>query len=144
MQISLTPDYSLLAIMAIFIVNYFVVSRLFLRPINDVLEARAHETRSANEIYEQAMARFSEATSRMEEQLHAAKREAAALRERLRADAAAYRASVLEQTGGQAKAIVSEADAGLSRATAEAREKIKRESEALARLAAERILGRPV
>src|SRR6059058_4395503 len=84
MQVNLTPDYSLLAIMVIFIINYFVVSKFFLRPINQVLEARAHETRSANEIYEQSMARFSEATARMEEQLHVAKREAAALREHFR------------------------------------------------------------
>ena len=144
MQINLTPDYSLLAIMVIFIINYFVVSRFFIRPINEVLEARAHETSSANEIYEQSMARFSEATSRMEEQLHAAKREAAALRERFRADAAAHRASVLERTNVEAREVVSEADTSLTTATIEARAKIKRESEALARLAAERILGRPV
>src|SRR5439155_22520850 len=54
MQISLTPDYSLLAIMVIFIINYFIVSRFFIRPINAVLESRAYETRSANEIYEAA------------------------------------------------------------------------------------------
>ena len=144
MQISLTPDYSLFAIMVIFIINYFVARKFFLRPINEVLEQRAEETRTANEIYEQSMARFSEATARMEEQLHVAKREAAALRERFRADAAAHRASVVEQTGAEAKGIVSDADASLGRATQEAREKIKRESEALARLAAERILGRPV
>src|SRR5436190_671725 len=69
MQISLTPDYSLLAIMVIFIINYFVVSKFFIKPINAVLE---------------------------------------------------------------------------SSAASEERETIKRESEALARLAAERILGRAV
>src|SRR5256886_9322512 len=79
MQINLTPDYSLLAILVIFIVNYFVVKTFFLRPINNVLEQREHETRTASEIYEQSLARFSEATARMEEQLHVAKREAAAL-----------------------------------------------------------------
>jgi len=144
MQISLTPDYSLLAIMVIFIINYFVVSKFFIRPINEVLVARENETRSANEVYEQSMSRFSEATSRMEEQLHAAKREAATLRERFRAEAAAHRASVVEKTTGEAKGIVSEADASLTQATQEAREKIARESESLARMAAERILGRPV
>jgi F-type H+-transporting ATPase subunit b len=144
MQISLTPDYSLLAIMVIFIINYFVVSRFFIRPINAVLESREQETRSANQLYEQAMARFSEETARMEEQLHVAKREASAVREKYRADAAAHRTSVIEKTSADAKGIVSEADASLSTATAEARDKIKRESEALARLAAERILGRPV
>jgi F0F1-type ATP synthase membrane subunit b/b' len=144
MQISLTPDYSLLAIMVIFIINYFVVSKFFIRPINGVLESRANETRSANQIYEQAMSRFSEETTRMEEQLHVAKRDAAAVREKFRAEAAAHRASVVERTGAEAKTIVSDADESLRGATDEAREKIKRESEALARLAAERILGRPV
>jgi len=144
MQISLTPDYSLLAILAIFIINYFVVRKFFLRPINEVLEARAHETKSANEIYEQSMARFSEATSRMEEQLHVAKRDAAALRERYRGEAAAHRTSVVDRTSSEAKAIVADAETSLERATAEARDKIVRESENLARLAAERILGRPV
>jgi F0F1-type ATP synthase membrane subunit b/b' len=142
MQISLTPDYSLLAIMVIFIINYFIVSKFFIRPINAVLESRADETRSANEIYESAMTRFSEETARMEEQLHLAKREAAAVREKYRADAAGHRSSVIERTSAESKSIVSEADTSLSRATAEAREKIKSESEALARLAAERILGR--
>ena len=144
MQINLTPDYSLLAIMAIFIVNYFVARKFFLQPINDVLEARAHETRSANEVYEQSMARFSEATAKMEEQLHVAKRDAAAVREKFRAEANAHRASVIERTASQAKGMVSEADTSLADATKEAREKIKHESESLAKLAAERILGRPV
>src|SRR5947209_7883856 len=129
MQISLTPDYSLLAILAIFIINYFVVRKFFLRPINEVLEARAHETKSANEIYEQSMARFSEATSRMEEQLHVAKRDAAALRERYRGEAAAHRTSVVDRTSSEAKAIVADAETSLERATAEARDKIVRESE---------------
>jgi F-type H+-transporting ATPase subunit b len=144
MQISLTPDYSLLAIMVIFIINYFVVSKFFIKPINAVLESRAAETRTANEVYEQAMTRFSEETSRMEEQLHVAKRDAAAVREKFRAEAAAHRASMIERTSTESKKIVSDADASLSSAASEAREKIKRESEALARLAAERILGRAV
>ena len=144
MQISLTPDYSLLAIMVIFIINYFVVKAFLLKPINQVLEAREHETRTANELYEQSMARFSEATTKMEEQLHIAKREAASVREKFRAEAAAHRSSVIEQTSGEAKTIVAEADTSLTNATAEARDKIVRESETLARMAAERILGRAV
>jgi F-type H+-transporting ATPase subunit b len=142
MQISLAPDYSLLAIMVIFIINFWVVSKFFIKPINGIMESREAEARSANEVYEAAMARFSEETARMEEQLHVAKREASALREKFRAEAAAHRGSVIDKTSAEAKTIVSDADASLGRATAEAREKIKRESEALARLAAERILGR--
>ena len=76
MQINLTPDLSLLAVMVIFILEYFVVSRFFLRPINEVLESREAETRSAQELYEQSLGRFNEETSRIEQRLHEAKREA--------------------------------------------------------------------
>lgn len=144
MQINLTPDYSLLVIMVIFILNYLVVSRFFLRPINQVIEAREHEVRSANEVYEQSMARFNEATTQMEEKLHVARHAAADVRDRFRKEAAAYRASIVEKTHNDAGSIVSEADEKLKADVAEARAKIVTESEALAHLAAERILGRAV
>ena len=144
MQISLTPDYSLLAIMVIFILNYLIVSKFFLRPINQVIEARESEVRSANDLYEQSMARFNEATALIEEKLHAARHAASDVRDHFRRDAAAYRTAVVEKTHNEANAIVNEADERLKADVVEAREKIVRESESLARLAAERILGRPV
>lgn len=144
MQINLTPDLSLLAIMVIFIMNYFVVRKFFLRPINEVLEARDTETRSAEKLYEDALARFSEATAQTEAQLHAAKREAALVRERFRGEAATYRQQLVEKTNVQAREVVADADQKLSGDVAAARAKIVSESDALARLAAERILGRPV
>lgn len=144
MQINLAPDPSLLAIMVIFILNYMVVRKFFLQPINEVLDARESETRSAEKLYEDALARFNEATARTEAELHAAKREASQLRDRYRGEAAAYRQQVVDKTNADARQIVSEADASLSRDVAVAREQIVRESESLARLAAERILGRPV
>jgi F0F1-type ATP synthase membrane subunit b/b' len=144
MQINLTPDYSLLAIMVIFILNYLIVSRFFLRPINQVIEAREDEVRTANDLYEQSMARFSEATTLMETKLHAARHAAADVRDTFRRDAAAYRTSIVEKTHTDANAIVSEADERLKEDVVEARAKIVRESEALAQLAAERILGRAV
>jgi F0F1-type ATP synthase membrane subunit b/b' len=109
-----------------------------------VIEAREEEVRSANDLYEQSMTRFSEATSLMENQLHAARHAAADVRDHFRRDAAAYRSSIVEKTHNDANAIVSEADERLKQDVVEARAKIVRESEALAQLAAERILGRPV
>ncbi len=144
MQINLTPDYSLLAIMVIFILNYLIVRKFFLRPINDVIEARESEVRSANEVYEQSMARFNEATTAMEAKLHAARHAAADVRDRFRKEAAAFRASIVEKTHKDAGGIVDEAGEKLKGDVAAARAKIVTESEALARLAAERILGRPV
>ena len=144
MQINLAPDLSLLAIMVIFILNYLVVRKFFLKPINDVLEARESETRTAEKLYEDALARLSEATAQTEAQLQAAKREAAALRERHRGEAGAYRQQLVERTNADARQVVAEADQRLSADVAVAREQIVRESDSLAHLAAERILGRAV
>ena len=144
MQINLFPDASLFAVMAIFIVNYFIVRRFLIKPVNEVLEAREAEKKSADQLYEQAMARFNEATSTMEVQLHGAKRDAAQVREQFRGEATVHRNRVIETTQKEAMKIVSDADQKLSREVDEARETIKRESESLARAAAERILGRAV
>jgi F-type H+-transporting ATPase subunit b len=105
MQINLTPDLSLLAIMVIFIMNYMVVRKFFLKPINEVLDARETETRSAEKLYEDALARFSEATAQTEAQLHAAKREAAQVRDRFRGEASAYRQQVVDKTNAEARQI---------------------------------------
>lgn len=144
MQINLMPDYSLLAIMAIFIVNYLIVRKFFLKPINAILESREQETRSADELYSAALARFNEATTQMETQLHSARREAASVRDRHRADAAAFRQQLVDRTAAEGKQIVSDADQSLTQSIAEAREKIAREADELARTAAQRILGRAV
>ena len=137
MQINLTPDYSLLAIVVIFILNYLIVRRFFLRPINDVIEAREGEVRSANEVYEQSMARFSEATTLMEEKLHAARHAAADVRDRFRREAAAFRASVVEKTHTDAGSIVSEATTLMEEklhaarhAAADVRDRFRREAAA--------------
>ena len=141
---NLTPDLSLLAIMVIFIMNYLVVRKFFLQPIDGILDARETETRSAEKLYEDALARFSEATAQTEAQLHAAKREASQLRDRFRGEASAYRQQVLDRTNAESRQIIGQADEQLSRDVAVARETIVRESESLARLTAERILGRAV
>lgn len=143
-MINLVPDLSLLAIMAIFIATYIVVTRFFVRPVMAVIASREHETQSALELYEAAMARFNEATAKMEERLHIAKREAGDIRERFRTEAAADRATLVQRTSAEAEKAVAEAGAQLTRDVGVAREKIVHDSESLARLAAERILGRPV
>jgi F-type H+-transporting ATPase subunit b len=144
MQIKLAPDLSLLAIMVIFLLNYLVVRKFFLRPINEVLESRETETRSAEQLYEDALARFNEATAQTEAQLQVAKREAAQVRERYRGEAAAYRQQVVDENNTKARGIVASAQQQLDADVVEARAKIVNESESLARMAAERILGRAV
>jgi F0F1-type ATP synthase membrane subunit b/b' len=144
MQINLMPDFSLIAVMVIFIMTYWVVRKFFLEPINGVLEAREHETKTAEQRYAEAMEKLNAATAQVEERLHVAKRDAAQVRDRLRTEASAHRASMVERTAAEARKLVAEAEAKLNNEIKEAREKIVSESESLARLAAERILGRTV
>jgi F0F1-type ATP synthase membrane subunit b/b' len=141
---NLLPDLSLFAIMVIFILNYLVVRKFFLEPVNAVLEARDVEITTAEKSYNEALARLDDATAKMEAQLHAAKRDAAQLRDRFRGEAAAHRQQVIDRTSTEARQIVSEAEQKLQGDVAAARETIVRESDALARLAAERLLGRAV
>ena len=144
MQINLTPDLSLPAIMVIFLLNYLVVKKFFLQPVNRVLDARETEIRGADELYEAALMKFSAATADVEMQVQAAKREAQQVRDRFRGEAGAHRNTMVEQTQTEARAIVAEADQKLSSDVAAARDQIVRESDNLAKLAAERILGRAV
>ena len=144
MQINLVPDLSLLAVMAIFVVEYFVVKRFFLKPINDILEAREIETRTAQEMHEAALARLKEATDKIEARMHEERRDAAQLRDKFRNEAGAYRGGLIERTTGEAKKLVAEADERLTSDVKEAREKLERDIESLARLATEKILGRRV
>jgi len=144
MQINLVPDLSLLVVMVIFIAEYFVVKRFFLQPVNNILEERETEARTAQELHEKALAQFNEATNQIEERLHATRRDAAQLREKFRAEAAAHRAGLVERTAGDAKKLVGDADERLSRDVKEAQAKLSRDAESLARLAAEKILGRKV
>lgn len=144
MQINLVPDLSLLAVMAIFVVEYFIVKRFFLKPINDVLEARETEAKSSQEIYEQSLGRFNEATNQIEQRLHETRKDASQVRDKFRGEAGAHRAGLIERTSAEAQKIVSEADERLSRDVKEARTKLTRDAESLAQLAAEKILGRRV
>lgn len=142
MQIDLKPDGSLLAIMAIFIANYFVVRHFFLRPVNRLLTARQQEIQSSEALYEESMSRFHEATSEMEARLTEARKRGSDVRESRRAEAAAERSKLLEGTRRSAEQTTSRAAAELRAEAGTARERIVRESDALARLAAEKILGR--
>ena len=144
MQINLVPDASLLAIVVIFFLNYLVIRRFFTKPITDVLDARAGEAAAAERLYEESLAGFNQATAEMEGRLQIAKREASHVRDRFRGEAAAVRNQSIEKTQTEARKVISEADQKLGGDVRVAREKIVSESETLARLAAERILGRPV
>lgn len=141
-MIELRPDLSLLAIIAIFIVNYLIVKKWLVTPINDVLEWRDARVREADQKYEEALTRLSAATRDIENRLMEAKREASEVREGYRKEAGEVRDAKIRETRAEASRMIDEATARLDQDVSAARESIRSESEQLARLAAERILGR--
>ncbi len=142
MQINLTPDVSLPIILLIFAANYFVVRKFFLEPVDEILMWREHEVKGAEKLYETSVTRFNDAVAEMESKLHEAKREGSQLREERRAEAGRFRAELVDKTRKEAEALVTSAGEKITGEVSTARERIKSESESLARLAAERILGR--
>jgi F-type H+-transporting ATPase subunit b len=143
-MIELQPDLSLLVIAAIFLLNALVVRKYLVQPIIGVLEWRESEIEGSAKRYEETLARFNEATAKMEEKLHQARHEGAEIREQQRAEAADYREQMVGRVRGEAEQIVTDASQQLGTEVESARATVARESEQLARLAAERILGRKI
>lgn len=144
MQINLAPDFSLPVIMVIFLANYLVVRRFFMKPISDILDWREEEISGAEKAFEDSMARLNEATALMESKVTEAKREGSQLREKFRGEAQAFRGDLVDRTRKQADQLIASADESLSRDVQTARKTVVSESEALARLAAEKIVGRKI
>lgn len=142
MQINLTPDWSLPVIMIIFMINCLVVRRFFLRPINQVLLERESEVREAEGRYNESLGRFDEAARELENRVMQARKEGTKVREDLRREAAVHRTKVVETTRGEADKLAGEAGRKLSDDVTTARDKIVREADQLARMAAEQIVGR--
>lgn len=142
MQINLTPDITLPVIMLIFLANYFVVRKYFLKPVNDILVARESEIRTADKLYEDSLASFDAAAEEIETRLQRARREGSSLREEHRHEASIKRAALIERTRTEAEAIARDASRQLDELVAAARTQIVTDSDRLAREAAERIVGR--
>ena len=140
--IELAPDKSLIAIMVIFWLEYLVVKKFFLQPLNKVMTDREKDVREAATRHEDALAKFNEAAREMETRVGQAKKQGSELRDALRTEAARHRAELVEQTKKEADGIVKRASDELAAAVASARQKIDGEAGALARLAVERIVGR--
>jgi len=138
----LSFDESLIALMVIFFLEYLVVKKFFLQPLNKVMSDREKDVRDAATRHEDALARFNEAAREMEARLGRAKKQGTELREALKAEAARHRAEAVEKTRKEAGLIVGSASDELTSAVTSARQKIDGDIGALARLAVERIVGR--
>jgi len=137
-----TPDLSLVYILVLFGIAYFILKNLFFRPILSVLDARTKEITEAEEGHLRALENAKRAIAAAEERLASVRREAIAGRQKLRGEGQAVRAKKLEAARNEAEKIVAAERAKLDEQLPALKTSLKNQAELLAVEVTSRILGR--
>ena len=140
----ISPDFSLVFILFLFLVLVFVLNRILFRPIGRVLDERntltegaANEARAARRTYEQRLAEY-EATirqARAESYKRAEKQRAAAVEERRR---------LIDEAKLDAHNQIERAKDGIQQQVSSARATLETESRQIAERISRTVLGRTV
>lgn len=121
---------------------YFYLSRMFFRPLEEVLQKRYAATEGARKLADESLAKAAAKTAEYEAAIRAARgevyNELGQLRRQLQADHAA----AIEKARHEAEAQISAAKAELQQEVSRLKQQLAGESDALATQIAESILGR--
>ncbi len=135
---------SLLVMMGIFWVTYWILRRFFFAPMMDLLEQRKSTVDTAQSVYDAAMAKTSEMIEAERSRLNEARRSALAAREQERREALSRRIEQLNEVKAQVREILAGAAGELEERVARERETLEQKAQAIADFMAERLLGRSV
>ncbi|HLB44541.1 MAG TPA: hypothetical protein VJK49_04080 [Candidatus Limnocylindrales bacterium] len=138
------PNLSIVWIIAFVLLLTVILDRLLFRPITRVIQERERRIGSARELAEQAAAKAEAAGTEYEERTAAARSDVYRHMDDIRRAALKRRADLLAETRNEASAAIAEAAAQVEVEARAARAALARETEALGREAAERILGQKV
>ena len=136
------PNLSIIWVVLAVLVLTFVLDRLLLRPILDVIRRREHAIDSARELARQSAAQAQQAAAEFDQRTTAARAELYRQMDDMRRAALGRRAEIIEQTRAEAEAQVAAAARRLEEEAADARRRLDADSETLGTQIAERILGR--
>jgi F-type H+-transporting ATPase subunit b len=121
---------------------YLYLSRMFFRPLEEVLQKRYAATEGARKLADESLAKAAAKTAEYEAAIRAARgevyNELGQLRRQLQADHAA----AIEKARHEAEALISAAKAELQQEVSRLKQQLAGESDALATQIAESILGR--
>jgi F-type H+-transporting ATPase subunit b len=121
---------------------YFYLSRMFFRPLEEILQKRYAATEGARKLADESLAKAAAKTAEYEAAIRAARgevyNELGQLRRQLQADHAA----AIEKARHEAEAQISAAKAELQQEVSRLKQQLAGESDALATQIAESILGR--
>lgn len=136
------PNLSVLWVIFFILVLTFVVDRLLLRPVLDVIRRREGAIESARELARRSATEAQAAAAEFDRKTVAARAEMYRETDEMRRAALGHRAEIVAQTRAEAEAQVAEAITRLDAEAAEARRKLEADAQALGAAAADRILGR--
>jgi len=135
-------DASLLVMMGIFWVVYWILRVFFFTPVLDILEQRKSTVGAAQAIHDEVTAETERKLEAERARLTSARAEAMATREKERRAAQARRAETLNEVKNQVQATLSSAAEDLDRQVERERAGLESRAEELAGAIAERLVGR--
>ena len=136
------PNLSVLWVIFFILVLTFVVDRLLLKPVLNVIRRREDAIESARELARRSATEAQAASAEFERKTGAARAEMYREMDEMRRAALGRRAEIVAETRAEAEAQVAAAITRLDAETAEARRKLEIDAQALGAAAAEKILGR--
>jgi F-type H+-transporting ATPase subunit b len=136
------PNLSVLWVIFFVLILTFVVDRLLLRPVLEVIRKREEAIESARELARRSASEAQAATAEFERKTAAARAEIYREMDEMRRAALGQRAEIVAQTRAEAEAAVASAAKQLQAEAEDARRRLDAEAQALGGAAAERILGR--
>jgi F-type H+-transporting ATPase subunit b len=136
------PNLSVLWVIFFILVLTFVVDRLLLRPVLEVVRKREEATESARELARRSASEAQAATAEFDRKTAAARAEMYRDMDEMRRGALNRRAEIVAATRTEAEAQVAEATRRLDAETENAKKRLEAEAQALGAAAAEKILGR--
>jgi len=137
---NLFPDASLLVIMGIFWILYWILRVFLFSPVQEILRERRESVETARAEHEAAMARTEAKIDAERHRLTEARVEAAAKRDALRKEAEEARRQALEETREETERRLAEAQEELEGIVAKERGVLESEAHSLAGRMADKLL----
>jgi F-type H+-transporting ATPase subunit b len=136
------PDLSVAWVIAFVLLLSVLLDRLLLRPVTRVMSQREGAIRSARELAEASRARAHMAADELEAKTRAARAEVYRQMEEKRRAALEGRAEIVADTRREVERSLADAILRLRAQATAARAQLERDSDALATIIVERVLGR--
>jgi F-type H+-transporting ATPase subunit b len=137
-----TPDVTLLYVIVSFLICYVILKKWLFAPLGAILDQRDEEERAAVRIHAESVAELQKTIAHIEQELAAARREALKEREALRGQGGAELEKRLESARASAEKMLEQARAQIEQDAARSSAELPSRASDLARLLAEKVLGR--